>query len=132
MIAYLLFEAADIAYTLGKFGYNSARATYYWYYGLEYPETKQIQNKEQMIEQLNKRIETLEQLQHNNTTTDDEPSNHRLRVDECGSRGGHVPHWGGPVSHPVPPPAAQRHSPPLPPGRLLHGRPSPAVATPSA
>ncbi len=109
MIAYLLFEAADIAYTLGKFGYNSARATYYWYYGLEYPETKQIQNKEQMIEQLQKRIETLEQLQHNHiTTATDEPSNHRLRVDEFGS--------SGPVSHPVPPPAAHRHSPPLPMG----------------
>ncbi len=119
MIAYLLFEAADIAYTLGKFGYNSARATYYWYYGLEYPETKHIQDKEQLIEQLNKRIETLEQLQHNHITT---------AVDECGSMGEHAPHWGGPV----PPPAAHRHSPPLPPGRLLYGRPSPAVATPSA
>jgi hypothetical protein len=74
MIAYLLFETADIAYTIGKLGYNGIRATYYWYYGLEYPETRQIQDKEQIIEQLNKRIETLERLQNNHiTNSGDEP-----------------------------------------------------------
>jgi hypothetical protein len=76
MIAYLLFETADIVYTIGKLGYNGIRATYYWYYGLEYPENKQIQNKELLIKQLTKRIETLELLHHNHITKyGDEPCN---------------------------------------------------------
>jgi hypothetical protein len=70
MIAYLLFEAADIAYTLSKFGYNSARATYFWYYGLPNPDNTHIQHKEHNIQQLQKRVETLERLlQQTHTTT---------------------------------------------------------------
>ena len=64
MIGYLLYEAADLVYTLGKLGYKGVRATYYWYYDLEYPEVEQIKNKEKVIEQLKKRVEMLEKLQH--------------------------------------------------------------------
>ena len=64
MIGYLLYEATELVYTLGKLGYKGVRATYYWYYDLEYPEVEQIKNKEKMIEQLKKRIEMLETLQH--------------------------------------------------------------------
>ena len=63
MLGFLLYEAVDLVYTLGKLGYKGVRATYYWYYDLEYPEVEQIKNKENVIEQLKKRVEMLEEMQ---------------------------------------------------------------------
>jgi len=64
MIGFLLYEAADLVYTIGKLGYNTSRAAYYWYYGEEYPEIqKDIDEKEkneEHIKLLEKRIQQLE------------------------------------------------------------------------
>ena len=64
MIGFLLYEAADLVYTLGKLGYKSSRAAYYWYYGMEYPEIQkkidEENEKNERIKQLEKRIEMLE------------------------------------------------------------------------
>ena len=57
MIGILLTETMELAYTLGKLGYDGSVWTYNWYYGIE----SEKQNDKE-IEELKERIKKLELL----------------------------------------------------------------------
>lgn len=62
VLGYLLYEAADLAYNLGRIGYNSVRGTYYWYYGQECPEVERELRTQEDMEKLTERLTKLEKL----------------------------------------------------------------------
>ena len=62
MLGMLLYEAVDLVYNVTKLTYNGARATYYWYYNIDYPEQEEIKKRDDLILELKQRIEHLEQI----------------------------------------------------------------------
>ena len=64
MLGMLLYEAVDLVYNVTKLTYNGMRATYYWYYNMDYPEQEEIKKRDDLILELKQRIEHLEQINH--------------------------------------------------------------------
>lgn len=62
MLGFLLYEAVDVVYNVTKMTYNGVRATYYWYYNLDYPEQEEIKKRDELIMELKERIEHLEKI----------------------------------------------------------------------
>lgn len=62
MLGMLLYEAVDLVYNVTKLTYNGVRATYYWYYNMDYPEQEEIKKRDDLILELKQRIEHLEQI----------------------------------------------------------------------
>ena len=62
MLGMLLYEAVDLVYNVTKITYNGLRATYYWYYNMNYPEQEEIKKRDELILELKQRIEHLEQI----------------------------------------------------------------------
>ena len=61
MLGMILYEIVDVAYNVSKITYNGARAVYYWYYNMEYPEQEEIDKRNAIIIELTERIKNLEQ-----------------------------------------------------------------------
>jgi|TARA_B100000795_G_C22674694_1_gene389322 hypothetical protein len=59
VLGYLLYEVVDLGVNVIKIGYNGSRATYYWWYGIAYPE---VQRDTLEVERLTNRLEKLELL----------------------------------------------------------------------
>ena len=70
VLGYILYETVDLGISAIKLTYNGMRATYYWWYDMDYPEIAQSKVQIKELEDLNKKMEvvnaTLEEL---NTTT---------------------------------------------------------------
>ena len=59
VLGFILYEAADIVYNVGKLTVNGGKYVYNWYYDID--ELNQIEhNKDEQIKDLIKRIEYLE------------------------------------------------------------------------
>ena len=56
VLGFLLYETVDLGINVIKITYNSARSTYYWWYGLDYPEValekKAIEDVEKLLKNL--------------------------------------------------------------------------------
>lgn len=59
VLGFILYEAVDIVYSVGKLTVNGGKYVYNWYYDID--ELNEIENnKDQQIKNLIKRIEYLE------------------------------------------------------------------------
>ena len=59
VLGFILYEAVDIVYTVGKLTLNGGKYVYNWYYDID--ELNEIENnKDKQIKDLIKRIEYLE------------------------------------------------------------------------
>ena len=59
VLGFILYEAVDIVYTVGKLTINGGKYVYNWYYDID--ELNEIENnKDEQIKDLIKRIEYLE------------------------------------------------------------------------
>ena len=59
VLGFILYEAVDIVYTVGKLTVNGGKYVYNWYYDID--ESNEIENnKDEQIKDLIKRIEYLE------------------------------------------------------------------------
>jgi len=59
VLGFILYEAVDIVYTVGKLTVNGGKYVYNWYYDID--ELNEIENnKDEQIKDLIKRIEYLE------------------------------------------------------------------------
>ena len=65
VLGVILYETVDLSITAVKLTYRGLRASYYWWYGIEYPEVEIINKKIIDIEKLNKKLEKLEKLLEN-------------------------------------------------------------------
>jgi hypothetical protein len=58
VLGFLLYEVVDLGVNIVKIGYNSTRATYYWWYSMEYPEVRALEDVERLTNRL-KKVELL-------------------------------------------------------------------------
>jgi len=58
----ILYETVDLGISAVKLTYRGLRASYYWWYDMEYPEVIMENKKLHEIEELNKKLERLEKL----------------------------------------------------------------------
>ena len=63
VLGYILYETVDLGISAIKLTYRGLRASYYWWYNMEYPEVECKKIKD--IEELNKKLERLEKLLEN-------------------------------------------------------------------
>tara|TARA_Y100000591_G_scaffold309264_1_gene310426 strand:+ start:278 stop:478 length:201 start_codon:yes stop_codon:yes gene_type:complete len=64
VLGFILYETVDLAVNTLKLTYNGGRAIYYWWYAMEYPEVEREMRAIEDVEELNKRLERLEELLH--------------------------------------------------------------------
>ena len=62
VLGYILYETVDLGISAIKLTYNGMRATYYWWYDMDYPEIAQSKVQIKELEDLNKKLERLEKL----------------------------------------------------------------------
>jgi len=62
VLGYLLYEVVDLGVNMIKISYNGSRATYYWWYGMEYPEVQRELRALEDVERLTNRLKRLELL----------------------------------------------------------------------
>ena len=60
VLGLILYEGVDILVNLGKITYNAGRGTYYWLYGIEYPE---IQKNNEQIKDMKLLMDKIDELQ---------------------------------------------------------------------
>ena len=65
VLGVILYETVDLGVSAIKLTYRGIRATYYWWYSMEYPEVIMENKKIHEIEELNKKLERLEKLLEN-------------------------------------------------------------------
>lgn len=70
MLGFVLYEAVDLIYTVGKMTYNGLRASYCWYYNIESPSQEAIEEKDKVIQDLLRRVEQLENKEHDSNKTE--------------------------------------------------------------
>ena len=68
VLGMILYESVDLAYNVVKIGYNGVRGSYYWWYGMDYPEvqvqkdsTKALLLLEDIIHHLERLLEDAEE-----------------------------------------------------------------------
>ena len=62
VLGMILYESVDLAYNVVKLGYNGVRGTYYWWYGMDYPEVQVQKDSTKALLLLEDRIHHLERL----------------------------------------------------------------------
>ena len=62
VLGMILYESVDLAYNVVKLGYNGIRGTYYWWYGMDYPEVQVQKDSTKALLMLEDRIHNLERL----------------------------------------------------------------------
>ena len=62
VLGMILYESVDLAYNVVKLGYNGVRGTYYWWYGMDYPEVQVQKDSTKALLMLEDRIHHLERL----------------------------------------------------------------------
>lgn len=62
VLGMILYESVDLAYNVVKLGYNGIRGTYYWWYGMNYPEVQVQKDSTKALLMLEDRIHNLERL----------------------------------------------------------------------
>jgi hypothetical protein len=62
VLGMILYESVDLAYNVVKIGYNGIRGTYYWWYGMDYPEVQVQKDSTKALLILEDRIHNLERL----------------------------------------------------------------------
>ena len=62
VLGFILYETVDLGVSAIKLTYNGMRATYYWWYNMDYPEIEQSKVQIKELEDLNKKLERLEKL----------------------------------------------------------------------
>ena len=62
VLGMILYESVDLAYNVVKLGYNGVRGTYYWWYGMDYPEVQVQKDSTKALLMLEDGIHHLERL----------------------------------------------------------------------
>lgn len=62
VLGYLLYETVDLGISAVKLTYRGVRASYYWWYNMDYPEVELENRKVKDMEELSKKLERLEKL----------------------------------------------------------------------
>ena len=62
VLGYILYETVDLGISAVKLTYRGVRASYYWWYSMDYPEVERENRKIKDMEELNKKMERLEKL----------------------------------------------------------------------
>ena len=62
VLGYILYETVDLGVTAVKLTYRGLRASYYWWYNMDYPEVERENRKIKDMEDLSKKLERLEKL----------------------------------------------------------------------
>ena len=62
VLGFVLYEVVDLGVNIIKIGYNSTRATYYWWYCMEYPEIQREIRALEDVERLTNRLKKVELL----------------------------------------------------------------------
>lgn len=71
VLGLIIYETVDLGISAFKLTYRGLRATYYWWYSIEYPEVEAVNKKINTMEEITKKLERLEKLLENNWTNDD-------------------------------------------------------------
>jgi hypothetical protein len=66
VLGFLLYETVDLGINVIKITYNSARSTYYWWYGLDYPEVALEKKAIEDVEKLTHKLEDIEKILKDN------------------------------------------------------------------
>jgi hypothetical protein len=62
VLGMIVYEAVDVAYNIGKIGYNSVTGLYHWYYSLEAPEVVERKKEMAKIDELEEKLDKLSKL----------------------------------------------------------------------
>ena len=62
VLGYILYETVDLGISAIKLTYRGVRASYYWWYNMDYPEVERENRKIKDMEDLSKKLERLEKL----------------------------------------------------------------------
>ena len=62
VLGVIVYEAFDVAYNIGKLGYNGVTGLYNWYYQIEDPIIKEKKKEIKKIEELESKIDELSKL----------------------------------------------------------------------
>ena len=62
VLGVILYETVDLGVSAVKLTYRGLRASYYWWYSMEYPEVEQENKKIKDMEELTKKLDRLEKL----------------------------------------------------------------------
>jgi hypothetical protein len=62
VLGFLLYETVDLGVNLIRVTYNGARATYYWWYDMDYPEVLEKQEYENELSELKQKVAKLEKI----------------------------------------------------------------------
>ena len=62
VLGMILYETIDLAYNTVKLGFNGLRGTYYWWYGMDYPEIQVQKDSTAALLLLEDRIHHLERI----------------------------------------------------------------------
>lgn len=65
VLGVILYETVDLGISAVKLTYRGLRASYYWWYDMEYPEVERENKKIKDMEELTKKLERLEKLLEN-------------------------------------------------------------------
>jgi hypothetical protein len=65
VLGFILYETVDLGISVIKLTYRGVRASYYWWYNMEYPEVDRENKKIKDIEEITKKLERLEKLLEN-------------------------------------------------------------------
>lgn len=65
VLGVILYETVDLGISAIKLTYRGLRASYYWWYDMEYPEVERENRKIKDMEELTKKLERLEKLLEN-------------------------------------------------------------------
>ena len=62
VLGFIVYEAVDVVYNVGKIGYNSVTGFYNWYYSVETPEVIERKKEMDKIEELENKIDKLSKM----------------------------------------------------------------------
>jgi hypothetical protein len=62
VLGYILYETVDLGISAIKLTYRGVRASYYWWYNMDYPEVERENRKIKDMEELSKKLVRLEKL----------------------------------------------------------------------
>jgi|MDTG01.2.fsa_nt_gb hypothetical protein len=65
VLGVILYETVDLGISAIKLTYRGLRASYYWWYDMEYPEVERENRKIKDMEELTKKLERLEKILEN-------------------------------------------------------------------
>ena len=65
VLGVILYETVDLGISAVKLTYRGLRASYYWWYDMEYPEVERENRKIKDMEELTKKLERLEKILEN-------------------------------------------------------------------